>query len=338
MSKEDLDSIFEIFSNKYNIKIGKFLGKGGNGEVREVIYKGETFAGKLIQSENYKIDIISALKGPNIVNICENFVENLNSKTYLLFIMEKALKDLSDFHKSLSEDFSLINNVFIEKIGDNLLKFLVKQIIDGLEQLERNEYLHFDIKPENILVYSDLSIKLSDFGLLREVSNIENIYVPGGTPGFLSPEYYHSKHISVELAKKMDYFSLGSTIFFLKYGKLIYKICKEDNKREIQENIIYSIPKAKHFIQSKNKCNRDFVNFLCDLIETSPNSRPSFEEIYRNRWVNKNLKFIKKLLEGHGEDEQKFIMEIKKSDYLFRKKKCFENSRKNKKKFIFKKF
>ena len=40
----------------------------------------------------------------------------------------------------------------MEIIWNNFLKVLIMQIIRGLEILDRNELVHFDIKPENLLI------------------------------------------------------------------------------------------------------------------------------------------------------------------------------------------
>ena len=45
-------------------------------------------------------------------------------------------------------------------MGDNILRFFVRQIVDGLETLERSELVHFDIKPENLLITSGLNLKI----------------------------------------------------------------------------------------------------------------------------------------------------------------------------------
>jgi len=80
--------------------------------------------------------------------------------------MEKAkLKDLSNFSKSFQ--FYLINPLK-EDFGDNILRFFSKQIIEGLEKLERSDYIHLDIKPENILIFDNYNIKLTDFSFLNK--------------------------------------------------------------------------------------------------------------------------------------------------------------------------
>ena len=345
MDDDTKNLVFGIFMKNHNLKVKKILGKGGFGEVREIEYKGKTYAGKLVKkmknkyiNEDIEKEIILGLKGPKIVKVYKIYEEAYKDETYILYIMEKAyLKDLKTLIKFMFESSSLINKAFNETIGDNLLKFFVKQIIDSLELLNRNNYLHFDIKPENILNNLEINLKLSDFGLLRDTSNIDSMRIPGGTPGYLSPEYYHHQKLSVDRAKKQDIFALGATIYYLKYGQKMLKINKEESDREKLENIIFSLQRKITYIQSNKICDRDFVNFLCSMIQIYPDDRPSFEQIYRNIWLNKNSEYIKKLFEGHKDDERKLMIELKKSDFLVEKK--IERKKRiiKKKKFIFKK-
>ena len=67
--------------------------------------------------------------------------------------MEKAnLRDAKQFQSNFFNDIKLIIKPPFEGIvGDNFIRFFTKQIIQGLESLNRSEYCHFDIKPDNIL-------------------------------------------------------------------------------------------------------------------------------------------------------------------------------------------
>ena len=360
----NLEKIFKLFESKYFIKVGKTLGKGGFGEVKEIIdkKKNRIYAGKIVKqkkrtklsesdsegNQRDKDNIILNLKNPNIVKIYqineEEYNENGKKETYNLIIMEKSvLKDLKTFIKSLYNQNidNFINQPFNDTIGNNLLHYFCLQIINGLEYLERNELIHFDIKPENILIFLELSLKLSDFGLLKEVSQLDNIRIPGGTPGYLSPEYYELKKLKVPIdtAKKQDYYALGVTIFFLKYGKQMIRIKieksdKDDENKANQEYIVDTIQKKLTFIKSDKLLDKDFIKFLCSLIQISPDDRPCFEEIYRNKWLNKNLKFLKNVLNAFRYDEPKLLVELRKSDYLIEKKKEIEKNKKIKK-FLF---
>ena len=360
---DNSESILEKFRAKYHLNIGKLLGKGGFGEVREITTtKGKVFAGKLVKKkqrrerinennneneEKEEENIILYLKNPNIVKIYKIYEEIYNNKgkieKYNFIIMEKAvLKDLKTFNHSIYSQ-TMDNFIYIpfkETIGDNLLQFLCRQIVKGLELFERNEFIHFDIKPENILIFLEFYLKITDFGLLKDVSNGKNLRIPGGTPGYLSPEYYkdYKQKISVDIAKKQDYFALGATIFLLKYGKQMLRLkIRRTNKSEenklSQEYIVDMLQKRLLFIKADKIADRDFVNFLCSLIQIIPEERPKFEEIYRNKWLNKNVDEISKIFQGFRNDEQKLIIELRKNDYLSEKEK---DLKKNRKKFIFK--
>ncbi len=97
--------------------------------------------------------------------------------------------------------------------------------------------------------------------------------------------------------------------------------------------IIDLLQRAVDLIQSKEiLCDKDFKKFLCSLIKYDPNERPNFEEIYRNKWVNKNVQEINKIYDINNQNEEKLIMELNKSDFLITKKK---ELKKSDNKFIF---
>ena len=397
----DADKMREVREvlNKNNLVIidenKNKLGKGGYGTVFEVRDKKNekmTYAAKVIivDSDDMK-KIVKEFRGVNIIKINKE-IETEDKKIYIIIMELSTMGDLTklyykiektsdDEKKNLSfltleEEKKIFKQPFLEKFGDNLTRFFVKQMISALKTFYQGNLVHFDIKPLNILLFKNLEIKLIDFGFLKRLDDPDTKKrIPGGTPGYVSPEYYYNYKLKGELddesLRKQDYFAIGATIYFLKYGKemLDYKAyprkindinnnnqnnnnqnnnnqnnrnrqqeetTEEEHKAKIKiksskeltgDVLIYSLDKAMYDIKSQKFQDKDFDEFLCQLIQFKPKDRPDFEHIIRNKWLNKNLEEIDKISKINSFDESNLILELQKSDFLI------NNSRKYRKNF-----
>ena len=342
----DYNGIFESFK-KDDSQIdffGKALGKGAYGEVREVKMKNsmKIMAAKLILKEKdeeaNEIIVANDIRGNHIIKINKTISKEYDNDEYELIIMEKALlRDLGKltefyYHHNLLKLVYI--DPFIQKIGDNFLRFYSRQIIEGLQILDNGYFVHFDIKPENLLITMNLIIKISDFGLLKKVRDGDKVKIPGGTIGYMTKEYYDKKEVSSDVARKQDVFALGSTTFYLKYGKhlLNYQRYEEEPKLNA-ERIVDYLHKSREYINSRQENDGEFISFLKSLTDYEAKDRPNFESIYRNKWLNKNRDELENIVAYNENDEEKIIMELQKSDFLINKE---ENSTEKKPKFIFK--
>ena len=52
---------------------------------------------------------------------------------------------------------------------ENQTRFYIGELIIAIEEMHKMHYIHRDIKPDNILINSDGHLKLTDFGLSKEV-------------------------------------------------------------------------------------------------------------------------------------------------------------------------
>jgi len=336
LNKENDNFYFEDFSQS--------IGKGSFGVVKDIFHKNKNknYVVKIILKKNDK-DITGENKltcdinDPHITKIKKiidfEYIQNNEKYYYDIIIMEKAnLKDLSNFSKSAQ--FYLINTPFKEVYGDNILRFLSKQIIEGLEKLDRSDYIHLDIKPGNILIFDHYNLKLTDFSFLTKINPKENNKIDvWGTRGYVTPEYYqdHSK-LSIDDKKKQDYFALGAVLYYLKYKKklLDYEEIKDETLNS--ELIIELIQRKMNHIKSSITSDDDLINFLCDLIQYKPENRPSFEKIYRNKWLNKEDDFkTAKFRSGINDEGNKLLFELNKNDFLYQHKNKISKTEKNKK-------
>ena len=62
--------------------------------------------------------------------------------------------------------------------------------------------------------------------------------------------------------------------------------------------------------------NKALKKFLINLVQYKPDYRPTFEQIYRNKWVNKNIEKLGLTAMAFENDEEKLILELQKKDYL----------------------
>ena len=106
------------------------------------------------------------------------------------------------------------------------------------------------------------------------------------------------------------------------------------------DNFIKFLDKDINYIQSCKIVDKDFISFLTNLITFNPNERLKFEEIYKNKWINKNVDIINKIVEDYDENDEKLIIVLQKQDFFIQKNEIFQNnyphndSNKKNKKFI----
>jgi eukaryotic-like serine/threonine-protein kinase len=102
---------------------------------------------------------------------------------------------------------------------------LIAQAAQGLYRAHKNNLIHRDVKPDNIMVTVDGQAKLADLGLVKETESDLNLTRTGrglGTPHFMAPEQFrNAKNADV----RCDIYSLGATLYMMVTGELPFKSC-----------------------------------------------------------------------------------------------------------------
>ena len=88
---------------------------------------------------------------------------------------------------------------------------IFNQIIESIEYIHSLDIVHFDIKPQNIMIDSKHKVKLIDFGgasLMRGNKFIRNVYSPYYAPR----EYDNFRHFTKKQAQFHDWYSFVITV------------------------------------------------------------------------------------------------------------------------------
>jgi hypothetical protein len=101
---------------------------------------------------------------------------------------------------------------------------IIKKIADALSYMHSHKMLHLDLKPGNVMMDSDGSLCLIDFGLSRHFENEESESTTGiglGTVGYAPIEQagYNSSDVRKDIPVTIDIYALGATFYKILTGK-----------------------------------------------------------------------------------------------------------------------
>ncbi len=142
---------------------------------------------------------LASFRHPNIVRVLRYFKEHGTAYIVMEYESGDPLKHWAARQPGLNQ---------------GALLQLVYPLLDGLEAVHKLNFLHRDIKPDNIYIRADGSPVLLDFGAARRVSSdhdMTNIV----SPGFAPFEQYHSKG---NQGPWTDLYSLGAVLYWLVTG------------------------------------------------------------------------------------------------------------------------
>ncbi|XP_022101402.1 myosin light chain kinase, smooth muscle-like isoform X2 [Acanthaster planci] len=194
----------------YDIK--EQLGKGRYGTVYRCIEKttGKVWAAKYIKALKSKdkdmarneINTMNLLKHPKLLQ-CVDAFETSNR----VVMITEYISGGELFERVVDDDFDLTEREVI---------MYMRQVCEGVQHMHQNNFLHLDLKPENIMCVDKIgtSIKLIDFGMARKLEPDENVKVLFGTPEFVAPEVVNYERIGFPT----DMWSLGVICYVLLSG------------------------------------------------------------------------------------------------------------------------
>ncbi|KAL4359175.1 hypothetical protein HN51_018889 [Arachis hypogaea] len=266
-----------------------------------------------------EVKTLSLLSHPNILN------------AHCCFTVDHRLWVVMPFMAGGSFQ-SIISHSFPDGFSEPCIAFILRETLNALSYLHSQGHLHRDIKAGNILVDSNGSVKLADFGVSASIyesimssssSSSSSSSVPGccscsslmlkdvaGTPYWMAPEVIHS-HVGYSF--KADIWSFGITALELAHGRpplshlppsksMILKITKRFRFSDLDKFGGGSTSHGKKF--SKN-----FKDMVASCLDQDPAKRPTAEKLLKHPFFRncKGSEFlVKNVLHGLPSVEKRY--------------------------------
>ncbi|RLN53177.1 hypothetical protein BBJ29_001714 [Phytophthora kernoviae] len=208
--------------------------------------------GKVIQVRHQPTDEILAMK-----IVSNKYIVQHNSVSYLQAERDIMTKINHPFLISLRYAFQTKSNVYLvmpfvaggelfhhlHKEGlllESSAKFYAAEMVLALEHLHAQGIIHRDLKPENVLLGADGHIRLTDFGLAKEMADEDDsTSTMCGTNEYMPPEMIRRKAYN----QAVDWWALGALIYEMVTG---YPPFRHKNRKKLHHKILnekLSLPK-----------------------------------------------------------------------------------------------
>lgn len=187
--------------------------------------------------------------------------------------------DLNNFKKNILKKTCL---------SETIICFISSQILDAIFHLHKNKIIHFDIKPQNILVDDYLNFFLNDFSVSLSYKSIDEYIELNrvGTSYYICPESLNKERIKVEDASKIDIYSFGVLLYVLAFEDYPYNLRKPNDKenskmaKNTQENELQFPKNINH--------SKMFLSFISKCLDKDINKRYNIYDALKDPWVKAN--------------------------------------------------
>src|SRR5438270_11548476 len=209
--------------------------------------------------------ILKQLKHPNIVRL----IGTGRYKKTPFFIMEYVEGESLDV--ILERRSSLARESLRERDGRFSWQEVVQlgqQLCEALQHAHQRGIIHRDLKPSNLMILPDGTLKLTDFGIAKDVdvTALTGANVTVGTAAYMSPEQCKGE---TNLSHKSDLYSLGVVFYELLTGR---KPFHKDNPIEMFLAHVNEKPKRPSELVPEIPVWLDILT--TQLMEKRPEHRP----------------------------------------------------------------
>jgi len=253
---------------------------------------------KLVQKTmKRELAMLQMLHHENVVEFQESFVSKGNFFLVFEYVEKNLLEVLEESPQGLSP---------------KLIRSLVFQMCKAVAYLHKNNMIHRDVKPENLLIDENLNLKLCDFGFARKVklnkhnNNIDTMTDYVATRWYRSPELLLSGGI---YGPEVDYWAIGCIMGELADGNPMFPGEDEVDQLDCIIKILGNLPESlvnmyyenpiyngKELLKIKKPetlekrylgiLSPTAIDFMKGLLELDPNKRLSGENVFKHKYFS----------------------------------------------------
>ena len=174
---------------------------------------------------------ISKLHHPNVVEVYD--IGEYDGKNYIVmeYVRGKTLKQLIRQRGALVKEEAVA---------------IMKQLVDAVNHAHENNIIHRDIKPQNVLIKDDGTVKITDFGIALAHDAVQLTQTDSvlGSAHYIAPETTRGESATVQI----DIYALGIVFYELLTGSVPFT---GDNPVQVaMKHMREEIPSVREFNQT----------------------------------------------------------------------------------------
>ncbi|GAB3295829.1 serine/threonine-protein kinase [Parasphingorhabdus pacifica] len=201
---------------------------------------------------------IAVVSHPNVVTLYDVARQDGEPYVVMELVPSQSLATILDEHGALAEA---------------QLALIADGVAAALEAAHRAGVVHRDVKPGNVLLGDGGRVKLSDFGISRNLSEstITRTGIMLGTPAFIAPEIASGDPVTAAA----DLWGLGATLFAAAEGHPPY---------DIGDDAVATVTSVVHDPVPAPTTTGPVAEVIAGLMVKDPDSRMPLTDVRRRLW------------------------------------------------------